>query len=482
MPDFRPVFFVLGVFISGLGGAMLIPAAADIAVRNEDWEAFVAGAVISTFVGGTLILVNRGETLFLDLRQGFLLTATSWIALPAFAAIPLTFGELNLRFVDAYFEAVSGLTATGGTALVGLETMPPGSLLWRSLLQWVGGLGIIAMAVAMLPFLRVGGMQLFRMESSDRSAKILPRAGQIASGIGAAYLGLSLLCAICYWLAGMAPFDAVNHAMATISTGGFSTYDTSIAYFDSAAIEAVAIVFMLAGGIPFVLYVQALRGEPMALWCDSQVRTFLAAIFCMVIIVAAWLALDQQMEILAALRLSAFNVVSVITTTGFATTDYALWSGFGVVCFFFLFFVGGCTGSTSGGIKIFRYQVGAVLFYGQMKRLAHPNAVFVRKFNGRPLTEDVIVSVMVFIFIYVVAVGLLSAALALQGLDFVTAASGAASAISNVGPGLGPAIGPAGNYQAMPDGAKWLLSIGMLLGRLEFFSIMVMFAPSFWRD
>lgn len=481
MPDFRPVLYILGLFVSGLGATMVVPALVDAALNNPDWEVFVAGALICLFVGGTLVLVNHSKSMLLDLKQGFLLTAASWIALPAFAAVPFTFGELDLRFVDAYFEAVSGLTTTGSTILVGLDHMPPGILLWRALLQWVGGLGIIAMAIAMLPFLRVGGMQLFRMESSDRSAKILPRPAQIVGGIGGAYLGLSALCAACYWVAGMDAFEAITHAMTTLSTGGFSTSDSSLAYFDSAWVDAVATIFMLAGGIPFVLYVQALRGEPAALWRDPQVRALVGALAIVVMVIVLWLWLHQGMNPYTAFRLTALNVVSVVTTTGFASTDYSQWGGFAVLAFFFLTFAGGCTGSTSGGIKVFRFLVGGILLAAQIKRLAHPNTVFVRKFGGRPLGEDVIVSVSVFIFLYVAVVALLSAGLSLQGLDFITAASGAATAVSNVGPGLGPIIGPVGNFQPLPDGAKWLLSLGMLLGRLEFFTILVLLTPAFWR-
>ena len=269
--------------------------------------------------------------------------------------------------------------------------------------------------------------------------------------------------------------------MATLSTGGFSTSDGSLAHFDSVWVDAVATVFMLAGGIPFVLYVQALRGEPAAIWRDPQVRALVLGLVAVTAVLVLWLWLQQGMNPYSAIRYTALNVVSVVTTTGFASTDYNQWGGFALLIFFFLTFAGGCTGSTAGGIKVFRFLVGGILLSNQIRRLAHPNTVFVRKFGGRPLGEDVIVSVSVFIFLYVAAVALLSAGLSLQGLDFVTAASGAATAVSNVGPGLGPIIGPAGNFQPLPDGAKWLLSLGMLLGRLEFLTILVLLTPTFWR-
>lgn len=461
---------------------MLVPMLVDAVARHPDWRVFALGSGVTVFVGGTLVLTNRGPPLLLDLRQGFLLTTGSWAALSAFAALPFTFGETNLSFADAYFEAISGLTSTGATILVGLDRMPPGVLLWRAVLQWMGGIGIIATAVAMLPFLRVGGMQLFRMESSDRSAKILPRAGQIAAGIGIAYLALSVLCAACYWAAGMTLFDAVTHAMTTVSTGGYSTYDASLGQYETPAIHWIAVVFMLAGAAPFVLYVQALRGDPGALWRDSQVRTLLATVAGVSLVLTLWLWItDAEIGLLEALRLSAFSVVSVVTTTGFAIADYGTWGSFAVVLFFLLTFVGGCTGSTAGGVKIFRFEVAVILLRNQLHRLAHPSGVFIRLYNGRPLTEDVVNSVIVFVLVFILSFLAITAGLALQGLDFITSLSGAATAVANVGPGLGPIIGPAGTFAPLPDGAKWLISFGMLLGRLEFFTVLILLLPSFWR-
>ena len=481
MPDTRPVLFILGLFVVALGVAMLLPMLVDAATGHPDWQIFALGAGVTVFVGGALILMNRSEAVTLDVRQGFLLTTCSWLVICAFAALPFTFGEVNLSFTDAFFEAMSGLTTTGSTIMVGLDAMPPGVLLWRALLQWLGGIGIIAMAVAMLPFLRVGGMQLFRMESSDRSAKILPRAGQIAASFGAAYFVLSVACAVCYWIAGMGAFDAITHAMATLSTGGFANYDSSFGHYGSAAIDWVGTLFMLAGGAPFVLFVQALRGTPSALWRDSQVHAYLGVVGAASAGLAVWLWLTRDMGFMDALHHSAFNVVSVVTTTGFASTDYTTWGSLAVAVFFFLTFVGGCTGSTAGGIKLFRFEVAMILMKSQMRRLAHPSGVFVRLYHGRPLTDEVVNSVSVFIFVYVVAFALIATGLALVGLDLVTSASGAVTALSNVGPGLGPIIGPAGNFAPLPDAAKWLLSLGMLLGRLEFFTVLVLLTPKFWR-
>lgn len=481
MPDPRPVLFILGLFVVALGVAMLLPMLADAATGHPDWRIFALGAGVTVFVGGALILMNRGGAVTLDVRQGFLLTTSSWVVICVFAALPFTFGELNLSFTDAFFEAMSGLTTTGSTIMVGLDAMPPGVLLWRALLQWLGGIGIIAMAVAMLPFLRVGGMQLFRMESSDRSAKILPRAGQIAASFGAAYFVLSVACAVCYWIAGMGAFDAITHAMTTLSTGGFANYDSSFGHYGNAAIDWIGTLFMIAGGMPFVLFVQALRGEPAALWRDSQVHAYLGVIVTASVGLALWLWLTRDMDPLQALRHCAFNVASVVTTTGFASTDYTTWGSLALAVFFFLTFVGGCTGSTAGGIKLFRFEVATILLKNQMRRLAHPSGVFMRLYHGRPLTDEVINSVGVFLFVYVVSFALIATGLALLGLDLVTSASGAVTALSNVGPGLGPIIGPAGNFAPLPDAAKWLLSLGMLLGRLEFFTVLVLLSPRFWR-
>ncbi len=481
MLDFRPVLLVNGILLVTLAAAMVLPAAVDLAVGNPDWKVFAAAAALTLFVGAMLALSNWAKADALTVRQAFVMTTTSWCFLPAFAALPLAFSDLNLSYTDAFFEAMSGITTTGSTVIVGLDYAPPGILLWRSLLQWLGGVGIIVMAVSVLPMLQVGGMQLFRMEFAERVEKALPRAAQIGAWIAIIYLLLTLLCAALYWWAGMSGFDAINHAMTTVATGGFSTYDSSVGLFGSARIEWIATVFMILGSLPFLLYLQALRGSPGALFRDSQVRWFFGFLLTATAIMIVYLVIEKNWTIADAIRFTSFNVTSVMTGTGYATQDFGSWGAFALPLFFLLMFIGGCAGSTTCGIKIFRFQVLYATAKVQMRRLLRPHGVFIAYYNRKPIPESVEESVMSFFFLFMMIFALLACGLGLMGLDFVTATSGAATAIANVGPGLGEVIGPAGTFASLPDQAKWLLSLGMLLGRLEIFTVLILLAPSFWR-
>jgi len=481
LTDSRPILFIIGILMSTLALAMCLPAVADAAVQNPDWQVFALAAAFTLLIGVMLMLTARSASRSLNQRQAFVLTSLSWTAIPAFAALPFTFSELELSYTDAFFEAMSGITTTGSTVLTGLDFAPPGILLWRALLQWLGGIGIIAMAIAILPMLQVGGMQLFRTESSDRSDKVIPRAAQLITFIGFIYLGITLLCAFAYWVAGMTGFEAVAHSMTTIATGGFSTSDQSVGRFASPAVDAIAVIFMLLGSLPFVLYLRALRGNPGALWRDSQVRWFLVVTGTAILFMTVYLLIRLHLGVIEAFRLASFNVVSIITGTGYATADFGLWGSFALTIILFLMFVGGCAGSTTCGIKIFRFQVLYATAVTQIRRLLEPHGVFIAYYNGRPIPGSVSDSVMSFFFLYAVSFAAIATGLGLLGLDFLTALSGAATAISNVGPGLGDVIGPAGTFASLPDSAKWLLSLGMLLGRLELFTVMVLLAPAFWQ-
>ncbi len=480
--DLQPVLFLVGGFLVLLAALMLVPALVDAAAGSPDWLTFLASALLTLFVGVSLTFAAwREEEITLHRRQAFLFTSVVWLAAAAFGALPFSFAELKLSYTDGFFEAMSGITTTGSTVIVGLDHAPPGILLWRALLQWLGGIGFIAIGIAVLPALRIGGMQLFQTESSDRSEKILPRVAQLAGGILSAYTGLTALCAVAYGFAGMSAFDAVTHAMTTLSTGGYANYDVSFAHFASPAIEWIAVVFMTAGGLPFVLYVRFLHGNTGALWRDTQVRWFLATLLVASLAVAGWVHVTLGLSPGEALRAAAFNVVSVVTTTGYASADYNTWGTFAAVAFLFLTFAGGCTGSTSGGIKQFRYIVLYEQAVVQLRRLMQPSGVFLPRFNDRPISETVAVAVLAFFFLFALCTVALTAALALCGLDLVTSLTGAATALNNVGPGLGPVIGPVGNFAPLPDAAKWLLAFGMLLGRLELFTLLVLLLPSFWR-
>ena len=480
MLDFRPIIFVIGILLTTLALAMCAPMAADLADGHPDWKVFAGSGGLTLFIGVAMALAARGPRFELNIRQAFLLTTGAWLVLTMFAALPFAFASTGLSYTDAFFEAMSGITTTGSTVIAGLDTAPSGVLLWRALLQWLGGIGIIVMAVGVLPMLRIGGMQLFRAESSDRSDKVLPRVTQIATGIGMTYLGLTILCALLLAAVGVSGFDAVAHAMTTIATGGFSTSDASVGVFANPAAEMVITVFMLCGALPFVLYLQALRGDPGALARNNQVRAFIAIVACVVVAMTVW-RVAAGVPVLQALRSVVFNVVSIITGTGYVTAGYDGWGNFAIAVFFFIMFIGGCAGSTTCGIKVFRFQVLYVTAAAQIHRLIQPHGVFVPHFNQRPIDHEVASSVMSFFFLFAASYAVLALLLGALGLDFVTAVSGAATAICNVGPALGPVIGPSGTFAPLPDAAKWVLSAGMLLGRLELFTVLVLLTPSFWR-
>lgn len=477
--DIRPILFVIGILLSIMSISMVLPMLADFYFGYDDWRVFFVCIVITAFFGGSLILSNSGQNFDMNLRQAFLLTTMSWLVLVVFAALPFKLSKLDMSFTDAFFEAMSGITTTGATVITGLDKAPAGILLWRAILQWLGGIGIIVMALSVLPFLKVGGMQLFRTESSENE-KAAPRAAQLASSIALLYVALTGICAIFYMMTGLQTFDAVAHAMTTIATGGFSTFDSSFAHYDQAWTELVAITFMILGGMPFVLYLKAIRGNLKPLTQDSQVRWFISIILTSIIMLVIYLTVKHDVTFLEALRRSSFNVVSLITGTGYANGDYNEWGGFAVSLLFFLMVVGGCAGSTTCGIKIFRFQVLYAIVSMQIKKMLHPHGVFNVHYNGKPVPPDVPISVMSFFFMYALCFSVIAILLSLVGLDFLDAMSGAATSISNVGPGLG-SIGPSSTFAHLPESAKWILSAGMMLGRLELFTVLMLLYPGFWK-
>ena len=481
MIEFRPIVLVIGFLLTTLSAGMILPAAVDGFAGNPDWQVFAVSAGATLFIGVAMILTSRTGGTRLNTRQAFLLTTFSWIVLTAFAALPFKFSNLNLSYADAFFEAMSGITTTGSTVLADLDQAPPGILVWRAVLQWLGGIGIIIMAIAVMPMLRVGGMQLFRVEAFETDGKALPRAAQISTAISLVYLVLTVIWATGFWFAGMSGFDAILHAMTTIATGGFSTYDTSIGHFNSGLIDWITTAGMLVGALPFLLYLKAVQGDLRPLMRDAQVRGFIIIVASVVLITASWLWLSSGETPVQALRYAAFNVISIITGTGYTTSQFDTWGSFSMPIFLIIMVIGGCAGSTTCGIKIFRFQVLLAATRRQLKHIVRPHGEFIPYYNHRPVSDDVITSVLSFFFLYGLSLAVLAIALGLLGLDFVTAMSGATTAISNVGPGMGPIIGPDGNFSTLPDSAKWLLSGGMLLGRLELFTVMVLFTRSFWR-
>jgi trk system potassium uptake protein TrkH len=433
------------------------------------------------FSGLFMVLGARTEFRELSVRQTYLATALGWLMPCMFAALPLMFGPANLSAVDAIFEATSGITTTGATVIAGLDRLPPGLLLWRSQLNWMGGLGIIVMAVAVLPVLNIGGMQIFRIQVSTAD-RATPRAARIGSTIMGVYVGLTVALAVLLWLAGLGRFDAIVHAMSTIATGGFGTHDSSMAYFDSALVDLIVCVGMVLGGLPFMLFFIVSQGEWRRALKDQQLRWYLGLMALGAFAVSLWLIASRDFGVATALRHGAFTVVSVMTGTGLTTIDYGDWTGPPAAILFFLTFVGGCAGSTAAGIKVFRLHLLFANARVQMRHLLRPHGVEIPTFNKKPISDEILESVMGFLFVYVLGFAVLAMVLGMLGLDFVSAISGAASAISNLGPGLGDTIGPGNTFGPLPDMAKMALALGMLFGRLEMFILLVLFVPSFWKQ
>lgn len=486
MPDLRSVFFVIGLMAAAMGLLMFVPMVVDLLYSDRSWQAFAISGLVVTLIGGALATATYSPVPDLRARGAFVLTVFSWIVLSLLAALPFLLDPVRLDLTDALFEATSGITTTGATVLTGLDDMPKGILLWRAMLQWIGGIGIIVTAMAILPMLGVGGMQLFRLESSDVGEKILPRAQSIALTIAGIYFVMTVACATAYMWTGMDGFDATAHAMTTIATGGYSTSDASMGGFMDDGADMVATLFMLLGALPFGVYMLMVRrGQFGAPARDPQVRAFLFVVVMLSLLVFVGLvtsgAQDSELGALHAYRLSLFNTVSIITGTGYATADYMTWGPLAVGAFFFFMFIGGCAGSTACSIKIFRYQVALEAMRAYLFRMPRPHAIAPMRYGGRPLPDAVVYSVLGYFFLFFVTVAVAASLLGALGLDPVTAWSGAGSAVANVGPGLGDIIGPSGTYQDLPKLAKWVLMTGMVVGRLEIVTALVVMTPSFWR-
>mgnify|MGYP001456334659 CR=1 FL=1 len=478
----KTVFFILGILLIVLGISMLAPYSMQL-VYNENSHSFVSSAFITIFVGILFILANLEKEFRLNLRQTFLFSTLAWVMVAIFGSLPFLLSPKEFSFSEAFFESMSGITTTGATIITDLDNSPKSILLWRAIMQWLGGIGIVVMAITVLPLLKVGGMQLFKMEGPDSTEKILPRTIEVATIIISTYFALTLFCGFFYWLFGMSVFDSISHAMTTIATGGFSTHNESIGFFKNSNIEIIASIFIILGSIPFISYLKFLQGNKKIFIEDSQIKGLIYIILISVIIMFIYLLfINYEKNIFDNIRISSFNVISILSGTGYVTDDFGLWGKFSLIFFLFLMFIGGCAGSTACGIKIFRLQMLIIFLKNQIKKLIYPNSIIITKYNNQKITDDFFKSVIIFIFSFLFIFFIISMLLTITGLDFLTAISGAASAISNVGPGLGDMIGPNGNYKDIPDVSKWILSIGMLLGRLELFAVLVLFFPSFWRN
>jgi trk system potassium uptake protein TrkH len=481
MYDLRPVGNVIGLLVAILGALMLAPMVLDWRDGNGHWPVFLQSATV-TMLGGVFLSLSCGfgKETKLTLQQTFLLTSSVWLVLPLFGGIPLMAGTTDLSFTDAFFEAMSGMTTTGSTVISGLDNLPRGLLLWRGIIQWIGGVGIIVVAMVFLPELRLGGMQIFRSEAFDTDGKILPRATEIASRISSIYLLLTVMCALAYVACGMSPFDAVVHSMTTIATGGMSNYDTSFVHFAASA-HYVASFFMILAALPFVRFVQLLAGHTQPLWADSQIRVFFGIIAAGIALLTSWQVFHGGENIETAFRETMFNSVSIITGTGYASADYTQWGTLPVMVIFFAGLVGGCAGSTACSVKVFRYQLLFSSIIAQLRKVRSPNSIVTPRYNGKVIDQDTLNSVMSFFVFFILTIGLVAWALSLTGLDFVTSVSGAATAVANIGPGLGTQIGPAGNFAGLSDTAKWILALAMWAGRLEILGVFVLFTTKFWR-
>jgi len=478
---YRPLFFITGLVLSKMAVFMYFPMILAFYTGTFGGMEFLLSIII-THLASIVFLYLGGEKQrsHLGVREMFLLTTGVWILASLFAALPFVFIE-HISYSDAFFETMSGITTTGSTVLHGLDNMHHSILLWRSILQWLGGVGFIVMGVAILPFLNVGGMRLFQTESSDWSDKSSAKTRQVALDILLVYITLTIACYIGYRFAGMENFEAVNHAMTTISTGGYSTSDSSMGHFSNFA-HWNAIIFMFLGGIPFLLMIRTMQQKSLTpLWQDAQIQGFAKLIIACTLSLTIYLVNSDQFSWLDALRLSMFNVVSVITTTGFGLDDFLTWGDFSIVVFAGLLFSGACSGSTSGGIKIFRFQIAFSLLQRQLMLLMHPHALFPQKYNNRKVSDEILRSLVAFILAYMATIAVSTLLLTAFGSAAMISLTASITAVSNVGPGLVPAIGPSGNFAGFPDASKWVLSIGMLMGRLEILTVAVMLTRHFWR-
>ncbi len=476
----RPILYICGILALIMAALMLLPAAFAYYTHDQELLPFIDSATVTAASGVILILIFRSKKITLATRQLYLLTTFSWILLSLAGSLPLIFAHHPLSLVDAVFESVSGITTTGSTVMSHLQILSPSILLWRSLLQWVGGLGVIGMAVSILPFLQIGGMKLFQTESSDWSEKSLPKFNGLTHALLVSYILITLLCAVSYWMGGMSIFDAINHAMTTVSTGGYATDDRSMARFGPVVLW-ISVIFMIAGALPLTFFIRYFTTRSLHHRVDEQVKGFLIITVSIILLLTLHLISVEALPPFEALTQAAFNITSVITTTGYASTDYTNWGQFSIALFFIVTFIGGCSGSTSGGMKIFRFQLSFLFLLNQLKKQVHPHGIFLIIYNGKRIQDDITASAIAFSFMFFIALAITTLLLTAFGVDFITSFTGSVTALTNVGPGLGDIIGPAGNFASLPDSAKWTLAFAMILGRLELLSVIVLFSTVFWK-
>ena len=483
MRSLTPVLHVLSLVILIFGLTMLLPVSVSWLLHDGAESAFDEAIALTLVTGVLLAIVTRKSKRDLRIRDGFLMVALVWTVLPIFAALPLMIG-LHLSFTDAYFEAVSGLTTTGATILTGIDDLPASINFWRTQLVWLGGMGLIVLAVAVLPLLGIGGRQMFKAETPGpmKDSKMTPRIAETAKGLWGVYAGITVCCALSFRWAGMTWLDAIMHTFSTMGLGGFSSHDASFGYFNSVAIETVAVVFMLIAGMNFATHFLAVTGRSLRPYrSDPEAGWFLAVTLGSVLAIAVFLVWHGiYLDFWVALRHSAFNVISIATTTGFATVDYALWPMFAPLWMLFLCSFATSAGSTGGGIKMIR----ALLLYKQVNRelvrAIHPNAVYQVRIGSEVVPVNILFAVLAFGFVYVACIVSMTLLLSLSGLDIITAFSAVVASINNTGPGLGK-VGPSTTFTVLNDFQTWVCTFAMLLGRLEIFTLLVVLTPAFWR-
>ena len=481
MFNLKPIALVSGTVICAVGFFLFIPLITEIIYESESWQSYAVPILLYLIVGGSLVITNRNVDLKISLKEAFIITVMSWLLLTFLCAVPFLYTEVNLSFVDALFESMSGVTTTGATVLNNLESLPRGILIWRAFLQWLGGIGIVVIALFILPFLRIGGMQLFHLEGDDPYDKSLPKISSVIKKIFTIYVIFTVTLIFFYYIFGMMLFDAISHSFSTISTGGFSTYDSSFAFFNN-KILLVAIIFMILGSLPFLVLVQTSKKNLFAIFKDHQVRVFMLVLFIAVALIFYFANNFIDGNYLDKIVTVSFNTISIISGTGYVSENFENWGNYASVLFLILMFIGGCAGSTTGGLKVFRFQILFKYINLHLKKMLKPHSIIASQFNGRKINETTYESVMSFFILYVLTFFISALFLSFSGLDFLTCISASASTISNVGPGLGSIIGPDGNYGMLDSYSKIILIATMFLGRLELLTILILLLPSFWKD
>ena len=481
MFNIKPIALVGGTVVCAVGFLLFIPLITELIYQTESWQSYAVPILLYLIVGGSLVITNRNVELKISIKEAFIITVLSWILMAILCAIPFIYTQLKLSIVDAIFESMSGITTTGATILNNLDSLPKGILIWRALLQWLGGIGIVVIALVILPFLRIGGMQLFHLEGDDPYDKFLPKISSVVTKIVFVYSALTALLIILYFINGMTLFDSIAHSFTTISTGGFSTHNDSFAYFRSNSILNIAVVFMIIGSLPFLLLAQT-NISNYALFRDHQVRVLVFILIIAISLIYYFARPFVEGNAISQLSTISFNTISIISGTGYVSENFEDWGNYASVLFLLLMFIGGCAGSTTGGLKVFRFQILFKYIYLHLKKMLQPHMVITAKFNGKKVSDSTYDSVMTFFFIYIITFAASSLLLSFSGLDFLTCISAAASAISNVGPGLGEIVGPEGNYSSLTNYSKLVLVFTMFLGRLEMLTIYVLLLPSFWKN